>query len=259
MFSDVGPDIRWVGNEGGTAADTCWATLNPEGYAPGTTIPTNETGDRPGSAWLPAECDVSIRPNWFHRDEDRPKSPQELLDLYYASVGHGATLMLNVPPNQRGLIDERDVKSLREFHRIVNATFKRDLAREAAVTASNTRGDDARFAPKNLIAGNRRMYWSTDDAATNPEVVLSFDHAVTFNVVRLREYLPLGQRIDSFGLDRWENGAWVEFAKGTSIGNCRLVRGAPVTTTKVRLRVAGPVCPALSEVGLFAEPSQARR
>ena len=102
---------------------------------------------------------------------------------------------------------------------------------------------------------NRYTYWSTDDNVTTPELVLAFSKPVTFNVVSLRECLPLGQRIEGFALDQFKDGQWVEFAKGTSIGNLRLVRGDYITTEKVRLRITqSPVCPAIAEFGLYAEP-----
>jgi alpha-L-fucosidase len=164
--------------------------------------------------------------------------------------------MLNVPPDGRGRIHDDDAQSVREFHHMLAGIFAHDLAREARVTASNVRGGDVRFDAKTLIDGNRDTYWATDDSVTTPEVVLEFGKPITFNVVRLREYLPLGQRIDSFALDQWKDGAWTEFATGTSIGNCRLVRREPITTDKVRVRITkAAACPALSEVGLFAEPT----
>jgi alpha-L-fucosidase len=257
MFSDAGPDIRWVGNESGHAGTTCWATLNRKDFAPGL---ANEArlnrGDRPGTDWVPAECDVSIRPGWFyHSSEDgKVKTPQQLLDIYYKSVGRGAALLLNVPPDQRGQISASDVASLRGFRALLDGTFRHDLAQRAKVTASNTRGGDKQFAPGNVTRGNPDKYWATDDGATNANLVLDLGQPTTFNVVRLREYLSLGQRVEFFALDQWNDGNWVEFAAGTSIGNCRLVRGKPVTTSKVRLRITqAPVCPAISEVGLFRE------
>ncbi len=257
IFSDGGPDARWVGNEYGVAGLTCWATLNGANYGPGIADKTGGLthGDRPGTDWIPAECDVSIRPSWFyHADQDaKVKTPAELVDLYYKSVGRGANLLLNLPPDKRGQIAAPDVKSLEAFHKIIEDTFKTDLAKKATVTASNTRGDDKQFAPKNIVAGKDNKYWSTDDSVTNAELVLTFKKPLTFNVVRIREYLPLGQRVETFALDQWLDGKWTEFANGTSIGNCRLVRGEKITTDKVRLRVQAPVCPAISEVGLFAE------
>jgi len=262
LFSDAGPDARWVGNERGLAGETCWATLNASEFGPGYGPAGGDyagrlnSGDRPGTQWVTAECDVSIRPGWFyHASEDaKVKTPRELLDLYYHSVGRGAVLLLNIPPDRRGQINENDAKSLHEFRRLLDATFSDNLARHAKATASNTRGDESRFSPQNVVAGHRNNYWSTGDFVTTPELVLDLGQPVTFNVVRLREYLPLGQRVESFALDQWKAGRWLEFAAGTSIGNCRLIRGRPVTTDKVRLRILkAPVCPAISELSLFAE------
>ncbi|MGD0536388.1 MAG: alpha-L-fucosidase [Verrucomicrobiota bacterium] len=258
MFSDVGPDFRWVGNEDGLAGEPCWATINIGDGVPGNTKADLNHGERPGANWVPPECDVSIRPGWFyHASEDaKVKTPAKLLEIYYASVGRGACLNLNLPPDRRGRINEADVASLREFRRRLDATFTADLAQAAKVTASNTRGGAKEFAPANVLDGDRRSYWSTDDSVTTPELVLDLGRPVTFSVVSLREFLPLGQRVERFALDQWQDGGWKEFAHGTSIGNRRLVRGDPVTTEKMRLRITqAPVCPAIAEVGLFAEPA----
>ena len=261
VFSDAGPDLRWVGNERGVAGDPCWATLNNEGrYAGGTANGLN-SGERPGTHWIPAECDVSIRPGWFYheKEDDKVKPPEKLVEIYYQSVGRGATLNLNLPPDRRGLVHEKDVASLREFRRILDSTFEKDLGRGAKVTASNVRGGGKQFAAKNLLDDKHETYWATEDAITTPEVILDLGKRKTFNVVELREYIPLGQRIDAFALDQWKDGRWVEFAKGTSIGNRRLVRGDYVTTDKVRLRITqAAASPALAELGLFAEPVEFR-
>jgi alpha-L-fucosidase len=258
LFSDAGPDVRWVGNERGLAGETCWATLNREDFAPGRADEARlNRGDRPGTHWVPAECDVSIRPGWFYHESEnsRVRSAENLVDLYYSSVGRGASLLLNLAPDRRGRIPDPDVNSLREFRRSVDATFTRDFARGARASANSARGNDLRFSPANVVDGRRDTYWSTPDQATTPELVLDLNREVTFNVVRLREFLPLGQRVEAFALDTWRDGQWQEFTHGTSIGNCRLIRGASVTTSKVRLRVTkAPVCPAIAELGLFAEP-----
>jgi len=259
LFSDAGPDVRWVGNERGIAGETCWATSNREEFVPGRADEARlNRGDRPGTHWVPAECDVSIRPGWFyHAQEDsRVRTAQNLVDLYYSSVGRGASLLLNLPPDRRGRIHEQDVKSLIEFRRILDATFAKDFAQTATVSASNVRGrnSDGRFLPSNATDGKRDTYWASDDQIKTPELVLDFGRDATFNVVRLREYLPLGQRVEGFALDEWRDGQWIEFASGTSIGNCRLVRGKPVTTSKVRLRIRqASVCPAIAELAIFAE------
>ena len=259
MFSDAGPDVRWVGNERGTAGDPCWATLNmnaPKRYPGGSSAGLN-SGERPGTVWLPPECDVSIRPGWFyHEKEDaRVKTPAQLLDIYYKSVGRGANLNLNLPPDRRGQIHDTDVASLKEFRRILDATFATDLAKGAKASASNTRGADPKFAPDKLTDDDGNTYWSTDDAATTADVTFELPKPTTFNVVSVRECLPLGQRVEAFAVDTWTDGKWTEYAHATSIGSRRLVRGQPVTTDKVRLRITqAAACPAISEFALFAEP-----
>jgi len=213
-------------------------------------------GDRNGADWVPAECDVSIRPGWFyHSNQDASvKSPGQLLDLYFQSVGRGAVFLLNIPPDPRGQIHENDARSLRQFARLRNAIFADDLARRATASASNTRGAAPRFGPRNVVDGKPGTYWATDDGITNAQLVLEFREPITFNIVRLREYLPLGQRVEGFALDRWQEGQWSPFAAGASIGHCRLLRTETVSTQKVRLRIVkSPVCPAISQMSLFMD------
>jgi alpha-L-fucosidase len=260
MFSDVGPDVRWIGNERGIANDTCWATLTPEGRdgkKPGPGISNyrlNPAGTRNGKYWIPGECDVSIRPGWFyHQSQDSMvRSPENLVDLYFKSIGRGANFLLNIPPDKRGVIHENDVKALKGFRETIDRMFAKDLTVGAKVSASNVRGGSGEYNPANVADGNRNTYWSCDDTVKKAEIILEFDEPVSFNIVSLREYLPLGQRIYGWTLDSWKNGKWETFAQGASIGNRRLWRGENHKTTKVRLRITNaPVCPAVSEFGLY--------
>jgi alpha-L-fucosidase len=258
IFSDAGPDVRWVGNERGVAGETCWATLNGADFMPGRADEKRlNSGDRPGTNWLPAECDVSIRPGWFyHETEDaKVRPPQNLVDLYFASVGRGASLHLNLPVDRRGQIHSADVKSLLGFRQHLHATFSRNFAQHATVEASNTRKPGQQFSTANLIDLSPSTFWSTDDGVLTPELIVDFKTPRTFNVVRLREFLPLGQRVESFAIDEWRDGTWREFAHGTSIGNCRLTRTVMIRTAKIRVRITkAAATPALSEIGVFAEP-----
>jgi alpha-L-fucosidase len=263
IFSDVGPDIRWVGNERGIANETCWATYDPEGAKGGPASPgdvnakQSPTGTLHGSHWLPAECDVSIRPGWFWHEEQtaRVKTAKQLLDLYYQSVGRGASFLLNVPPDRRGLLDPADIASLRGFGALVRQTFRVDLAAGARVTASNTRGKHHAFRPHNLVAGAASRYWATDDGVHTADAVLEFKRPVTFNIVRIQENIRLGQRIEEFRLDVWKDGDWQQVGEGTSIGACRIVRlNAVATTSKVRLRITKSAAPlAISKLALHLE------
>lgn len=257
IFSDAGPDVRWVGNEKGVAGETCWATLNGADFVPGRADEARlNRGDRDGRDWIPAECDVSIRPGWFYHanEDDKVRTPENLLNLYFSSVGRGAALLLNLPVDLRGQIHENDVKSLVEFRQLLDETFAHDLARSAKANASNFRGGSNKYRPRNAIDGRRDTYWSTDDSVTTAELVLDLGREVSFNVVRLREYLSLGQRVDAFALDAWTNGQWQQFASGTSIGNCRLIRNKIFSASRVRLRITHAVaCPAISEFSVFSE------
>lgn len=263
IFSDVGPDIRWVGNEKGVAGETCWATYTPHSPnggpgSPGDIVEAESTsGTWAGEYWMPAECDVSIRPGWFwHASEnEKVKSPSELLDLYCKSVGRGASFLLNVPPDRRGLIHENDAAALRGFGEAMKSAFGENLARSAKATASNVRGgDQTKFGPANLLDANRSTYWSTDDSVRTAEAAVVFEKPVNFQAVRLREHIALGQRIQSFAIDFWKDGAWSPFAEGTSIGLARIVRrDQPVSTVKLRVRITqAAACPAVSELALFA-------
>jgi alpha-L-fucosidase len=260
LFSDGGPDCRWVGNEEGRAGDPCWSTINGKSLLPGVADSNIlNRGERTGTDWIPVEVDVSIRPGWFYHpaEDSKVKTLDHLLSIYYHSVGLGANLILNLPPDRRGQIHENDVKALREWRKTLDATFAKDLASGAQATASNTRGNDSQFAPANVIDAKRDTYWATDDAVKTPELVLDLGKPATFNVVRVREYLPLGQRIDSIAVDAWKDGKWTEIGTATSIGSQRLIQTADTTTTKVRLRVTkAAACPAISEFGLFLAPSK---
>jgi alpha-L-fucosidase len=262
IFSDAGPDIRWVGNENGIAGETCWATCTPVGMKGGPAAPGDadpkilNSGTRNGNQWLPAECDVSIRPGWFwHEPEnDKVKSPEQLFDLYLKSVGRGASFLLNVPPDRRGLLHEKDVSSLRSFGSKVRQVFSRNLASKGRVAASNVRGSSSEFHAANLLDGNPDTYWATDDDVTTAEVVVEFPRQVRFDFVRVREKIRLGQRVEGIAVDSFSDGNWRPLGSATGVGACRiLATSGPVTTDRVRLRVTGSaVCPALSEFGLFA-------
>jgi len=263
LFSDVGWDVRWVGNERGEAAETSWATFTPmpvPGKAkagPGESDYTlNPGGTRNGKYWIPAECDVPLRRGWFyHPEEDSTvKSPERLFEIYLKSVGRGGALDLGLAPDRRGRLHEADVKALAGFGEMLRKTFERDYAREAVVRASNTRGrSDADFGVSRLVDGDRWTYWSTDDAVTLPELTFSWKEDRTIRFVRMREDIRLGQRVGAIEVDARVDGQWKTVAKATSIGACRILRlDTPVSTRTIRIRVTeSPVCPALSEVGLF--------
>ncbi len=262
IFSDVGPDIRWVGNESGFAGDPCWHTYTPHSNEPGKqpapgAVEYREgvNGHVDGRYWLPAEVDVSIRPGWFyHKSQNgRVRSPENLMTLYYQSVGRGASLLLNVPPDGRGLIHENDIAALRGFKALRDATFKTDLALGATAEASNVRGNANAFAAANVLNGDRTAYWATDDGVTTGSVTVDLGKARTFDHVVLQEHIELGQRILRFSVDAHSGGQWRSIAEGTSIGWKRILRTDAVTADKVRFNVLeAKACPTLSTVSLYA-------
>lgn len=269
IFSDIGPGCRWIGNEKGIAGDPCWATFTPipvagtDRIAPGQIDYSNAmSGTRNGKYWIPGEADVSIRPGWFYHpsQNNQVRSPENLMDLYMQSVGRGANFLLNVPPDRRGLLHENDVASLEGFGEHLRKTFKTNLAAGARLTASNTRGgDQANYGPRHLIDADQWSAWITDDEQHTPYVEIQLPKAVTFNLVKLREDIRLGQRVEGVAVDAWVDGDWKELASAQSIGASRLWRVPAVTTERVRLRVtASPVCPALSDFGLYLEPEFVR-
>nr|WP_294813750.1 alpha-L-fucosidase [uncultured Sphingomonas sp.] len=248
-FDPLGADIRWVGNEDGVAGDPCWPTMPNKPYDQ----KEGNSGVRGGAIWWPAETDVSIRPGWFyHADEDsKVKGPERLIRLYDESVGRGTNLNLNIPPDRRGRIPDQDVKILKSFGDAIRATFARDLAQGAVAHASHSRGPG--FEAARVLDGNRESYWASPDGVTDPTLTLDLKPGTRFDVIRLREYLPLGVRVTRFAVDAEIDGNWRTLAEHECISAQRVIRlDAPITPRRVRLRVVeAPVCPAISEFALF--------
>jgi alpha-L-fucosidase len=264
IFGDVGPDVRWVGNERGEAGATCWATYTPHapdaGKTPGNGYVKDyegTEGQRNGEHWMPAECDVPLRPGWFyHKNQDtKLKSVDTLLSIYYKSVGRGACLDLGLSPNRNGELSTPDVDTLKKFGFIIQHTFDRNLLYYARLTASNVRGGNDAFSPVWLRDNDRYSYWATDDSVKTPQLIVDNATPITFNIIRLRENIKLGQRIEGVAIDAWLNNGWQQIAAATSIGANRLIRlPQDVTTKHVRLRITkSPVCIALSDFGVYEE------
>ena len=264
IFSDVGPDVRWVGTEAGYSGDPCWHRFTPEGLEPGVEPAPGQikyweslNGTREGKFWLPAETNTSIRPGWFYHESenDQVKSPEKLVDTHYASIGHGTSFILNLTPDKRGLIPDTDISALNGFKAILDSTFKTNLAEGSSISASNVRGTSKKYSANNLLDTDNTTYWAVEDSVKKPSVVVNFPKETTFNVVNIREYIPLGQRVWGWALDRWENNEWVEFAAAESIGNRRLWRGSLQTTKKIRLRITDAgAAPILSTLSVHKEP-----
>lgn len=252
-------DVRWVGNERGYAGETQWATFDSARREPNRDAPIQllNTGMEGGDLWWPAETDVSIRPGWFYRasEDDRVKTIEQLLDIYYESVGHNTNLLLNIPPDTRGLIHERDAETLRQFGAIIRQTFAENLLDGATATASNVRGDHFTFDAANAIDDNESTSWATDDAVRSASITFELDEPAWCNRLDLREPIELGQRVRAFSAEARVDGEWREVARGTTIGHRRILRFEAVKASAIRVTIEDSrACPLLSEVGLYCAP-----
>lgn len=259
IFSDAGPDVRWVGNEQGEAGSTCWSKINRRDFSPGhaDTAILNQ-GLIDGTDWLPPEVDVSIRPGWFHhiRENEQVHSLKRMLDIWYHSVGRSACLNLNLPPDQRGLIHEKDATRLRELHLVLNRTFAVDFAASCPTTASNIRGGDPAFSSTHLTDGDEKTYWSTDDGITTAEAIVELGQRRTVNVIALKEHTELGERIAAFDIDwRDASGQWNLLASGTTVSFSRILRTATVETDALRLKITETLaCPCVESFSAYYQP-----
>lgn len=256
IFSDGGPGCRWVGNEKGFAGATNWSFLRKGEVHPGYDKSYElQYGHPDGNQWVPAECDVSIRPGWFYHPEedDRVKSPDQLVDLYYRSVGHNATLLLNFPVDRRGLIHPVDSANAVRFHEMIQQQLKTNLVAGMTPKVSNARGGD--FVASALTDDNFDTYWATEDGVTTADIEFSFDTPTRMNRMMLQEYIPLGQRVKAFVVEYLDKDTWLPVKlneETTTIGYKRLLRFETVETKGIRIRITdarGPLC--LSNVGVY--------
>ncbi|MFN7119708.1 MAG: alpha-L-fucosidase [Saprospiraceae bacterium] len=254
IFSDAGPDTHWIGNEKGFAGETFWSMMNLDRVYIGT--PETDylnTGDPNGTSWVVGQCDVSIRPGWFyHAKEDTAvKTPQQLVDIYYKSVGRNAILLLNIPPDRRGLFHETDVKNLLEFRSILDQTFKTNLAKGATATVSTGNGANC------LTDADPASFWAAAADQRTGEIILDLGKAVTFNRIALQEPIRYGQRIAQFNIQQEVNGKWQDLVNGTTIGYKRLLRIAPTNTRRLKIQILeANNTPALSNIALYQADSR---
>lgn len=238
MFSDIGPDVRWVGNEAGNAGETCWSMIDTTGKSPGHADPKYlNTGDPNGPLWIPAETDVSIRPGWFWHEAENNKvrTAQNLVNLYYQSVGRNSLLLLNIPPNKDGLLEETDVKAIKEFRSILNETFADNLA--------------DRFANQKLTDKKLSTFITLK---TQQPIVIDFKRKVAFDRALFQENIANGQRIEEATLEYWAGNKWQPISSFTTVGYKRLLRFKSITSTKVRLTIIkAKAAVHLAEIGFY--------
>ena len=261
IFSDGGPDTRWCGNESGVAGDPNWAVLDVENYAPGAANPTGlKHGNPQGSKWVPAEVDVSIRPGWFWHESENEKvrSVENLMGIWYTSVGRGANLILSIPPTKEGLIHPIDSVRMADFGRALKREFSRPLrARNIkSVVGSNVRGGASRFGVKKALDGKALTYWATDDSVRQATLTFALRRPQRLYSLSLREPIQLGQRISKFRVEAQDvNGQWSTIGEGTTIGPQRLLRLGDTQAQALRVTVeSNDACPLLREVQFYLRP-----
>ncbi len=241
IFSDIGPDIRWCGNEKGFIGQTNWNLLDTAGFSRGLGAPHVDTlnqGNRNGKHWIPAEADVSIRPGWFYHasEDDKVKSPATLFNLYLGSVGNGGNLLLNIPPDRRGRFHEADSAALMGFASMREQAFANDLLTTATVTANNqtlTKGTLTGVLPvKDWYAGKEEA-----------EIMITLPEAKAMNAVVLQEMIATGQRVAAFVIESFDGKTFREIYKGSTIGRKKIAQFPAVTTAKLRIRITETKAP----------------
>jgi alpha-L-fucosidase len=277
VIAVMGPDVRWVGTESGTGRLTEWSVLpvnasqqesiaansqKDETFAPFGNMMDEDLGGRgklmaaKGLIWYPAETDVSIRPGWFyHAAEDgKVRSPENLMDIYFNSVGRNSVLLLNIPPDKDGLISEADSRSLRGWKHGLDATFRTNLAAGAVITSPNGQDPAAMLddRPAAMLDDKPAASWTTTGKDTTATIEFVLAGEKTFDILLLRENILIGQRVEKFVLEYPDHGGWATITEGTTIGYKRLLRFPPVTTDKVRLRIlSSRLNPTIAEFGLY--------
>ncbi|XP_051142912.1 alpha-L-fucosidase 1-like [Andrographis paniculata] len=263
IFSDAGPDVRWVGDEQGFAGKTCWSTINSTSLSIGNAsiVSYLNTGDPKGTNWMPPECDVSIRKGWFWHKSESPKKLSELLDIYYKSVGRNCLLLLNVPPNTAGLISDSDVQRLKQLRQAIDTIFSANLARNCIVRSSSQRGGaNGPFGPNNVLDDDHLWtYWAPSESEKKDywiEVKAGDGQRIgTFNVVRIQEAIGLGQRVMKHEV--YADGVCV--ARGSTVGYKKLhrlgIHGGVTAATSVKIKILkSKGIPLISSLGLHFDP-----
>lgn len=252
-------DCRWVGNESGISGDPCWSTINPSSIRDEQShISELNHGEVDGSAYIPAEVDVSIRPSWFyHPEEDaHVKTAAALWDIYFNSVGRNSVLLLNYPPNKEGLISDIDAAKTDSLRSLINGTFRMNLAAGAAIKSLHPRGGE--YKPANMVDDQEATYYATTDNFTTDTITFDLRSKKTFDVLMLQEVIELGHRSTGWSVDYSANGRdWTPVPDATgkqSIGYKWLVKFKPVTARYVRLRITeGKACPAIHTFGVYKQ------
>ena len=263
MIAIKGPDVRWCGNEAGRTRKSEWSVLplpeHPDKYEwPDKTEEDLGSREKLKEAkylyWYPSETNTSVRIGWFYRDDNQyVKSVEEIIDTWYRSVGGNSVFLLNLTPDRRGLIPDKDASRLREAGKIIAQAFENNLAVNVDIDASI---EDDGHAAEHAIDGNLETCWKPKDGNEQANLVVSLDGEKEINRVVLQECIgSFGQRVESFALDIWKNNNWEELYSGTTIGYKNIQRFSKVKTPKVRLRIlSSRIAPTIAAFELYNSP-----
>ena len=258
MFSDAGPDVRWIGNEEGWAPETNWSPLRRDEFYPGSPNYLElRSGHEDGDYWVPAEVNVSIRPGWYYHpyEDHKVKTLPQLLDIYYNSIGRNGSLLINFPVDKRGLIHEKDEEQILKLAEAVKADFANDLAAGKKTEATNVRGNSKKYKADNVVDDDPDTYWATDDGVIQASVTIDLGEETTFNRFLVQEDIRLGQRVKKFSVEAYINNKWEEIDSQTTIGRKRILRLPETTASKVRFTVIdSKACPVITKIGIYHAP-----
>ncbi len=257
MFSDAGPDVRWVGNEHGFAYETTWSNLMRDSvYAGMPDFDKWATGQGNGTHWVPAESDVSIRPGWYYHayEDHKVKTVPELMEIYYNSIGQNSSLLINFPVDTRGLIHEKDEEAILAMAAKIKEDFTMNLALNAVFEASTERGKG--YTANLLNDGDFNTYWTTPEDQIQASITLDFGKTVSFNRLLIQEFVNLGQRIKAFSVEKEVNGSWEKISEGTTIGYKRILRFPDTEAQKIRINILdGKGIPVIAEIEVYSAPA----
>jgi len=261
IFSDAGPDIRWVGNEKGYANETNWNTLNRDNYYPGTpNYHELAEGNKNGTHWLPAEVNVSIRPGWYYHEDqdDYVKSVDHLELIYYNSVGRGSNLLLNIPVDRRGLVHENEIVELNKLKQRLDNTFSRPVPFTIPVSLAYTTSYLNVAEPtKYLLDNDLNTFWSSREDVIQASFELDLKKGQRVNVLEISEYIRLGQRVELFEVEALIKGRWKQIAKGTTIGWKRLIKLPNIESQRYRINILKTMAtPVISNIKLYYAPHE---
>ena len=277
VIAVMGPDVRWVGTESGYGRESEWSVIPIQDTTAMSEVNVmdnmvrpniketedeiagiNQLGFAKALKWYPAEVDVSIRPGWFYHEQDNNsiKSPEKLLDIYFNSIGKNSTLLLNIPPDKSGLINDRDVNVLKVFHNSLQQIFDQNLAKKATISDSEF---NFNHSPSKAIDENLNTYWSANAKNSAPNLLFEWNEPVWFNVLSISEFIKYGQRVSSFKLEIFENDEWITKVSGTTVGYRRILTFPYINTKKARLIFSEfRNTPMISEVGFYHDIPQVK-